>query len=134
MEDFVPFEIAKKLKEKGFNESCINAVNKFGCTYLNGWCEYLYDRDNEDITLSDLKNGDYLLPTISQVLDWLRIEKEIDIAINPIFTYDDNLNRIREYSCDIFAPQLNKPYRTNYYDSYEQASLVGIEYVLNNLI
>jgi hypothetical protein len=76
---------------------------------------------------------DYI-PTISQALKWLREEKEVDLVTKPSFLYDDNLNRIREYNCDIFAPQLNKPYHTHYYDSYELAVLAGIKYVLDNLI
>ena len=134
MEDFVSFEIAKKLKDKGFPQSpyYVNYSSYYewdGLRKINSLCNASVWFDT-NISKDNL----YFAPTISQVLDWLRRENEIDIAINPIIKYDDNLNRIREYSCDIFAPQLNKPYCTSYYDSYEQASLVGIEYVLNNLI
>jgi hypothetical protein len=126
-EDFVSFEIAKKLKEKGFNEPCRNAVNRFGCSYLNGWCEYLDDRDNEFITQKDLKDDCYLLPTISQVLKWLRDNKNIYVTI------DVEHENWFEYK----IVQLQKHTRCNsttVYATYDIARLAGIEYVLDNLI
>ena len=138
MEDFVTFDIAKKLKEKGFIEDCIAYYHTDG--------ELLYNRDQ-------YRGGDYksLLrsynslpknpigceqtdaPTISQVLKWLREEKDIDLVINPVFFYDD-LGRMREYGCKVFAPSLNKPKHCGYHEKWEQASLAGIEYVLDDLI
>ena len=61
MKDFVKYDLALKLKEKGFG----------------------YDLP---ITY-DYKNQTYqhhVEPMIYQVLDWLRIEKNIDIVIYPI--------------------------------------------------
>ena len=138
MEDFVTFDIAKKLKEKGFIEDCIAYYHTDG--------ELLYNRDQ-------YRGGDYksLLrsynslpknpigceqtdaPTISQVLKWLREEKDIDLVINPVFFYDD-LGRMREYGCKVFAPSLNKPEHCGYHEEWEQASLAGIEYAIDNLI
>lgn len=71
-------------------------------------------------------------PTISQVLEWLRELLEIDILPNIVISYCDNLNRIRSYSCNIYSPKLNKPIETEYFESYEEATLAGIEYVLDN--
>lgn len=126
-EDFVTIEIAKKLHENGFNEPCINAINPYGCTYLNGWCEYLDNRDGEGITLSDLKDGDYLLPTISQVLKWLRVEKKLHIVLPATFS-ENYWWEIRDFNRSI------SEYADAEYQSYEQAALVGIEYCLDNLI
>lgn len=138
MEDFVSFEIAKKLKKKGFREDCIAYY------HING--ELLYNRDK-------YRGGDYksLLksynslpknpigceqidaPTISQVLKWLRKEKEIDIILEPIFLYNEN-NREREYGIKIYAPQLNKPTHLDYFKKWEKGTVAGIDYVLDNLI
>ena len=132
--EIVSFEIAKKLKEKGFDYPCINAINSFGCTYRNGWCEYLDDREDEFITLKDLKEGDCLLPTISQVLKWLREEKQIHI-------YTDIVSAGWVYNVFINVKKLedgtwwyNGVKEEGYFDSYEQAAIAGIEYVLDNLI
>jgi hypothetical protein len=127
-EDFVTIEIAKKLHENGFNEPCINAINPYGCTYLNGWCEYLDNRDGEHITQKDLKEGCYLLPTISQVLKWLREEKKIHIQI--LFTSPPN--KWEYITVKMTNNELRGMYAT--FTSYEQAALAGIEYVLDNLI
>ena len=137
MEDFATFEIAKKLKEKGFNEPCRNAISSYYCTYQDGWCEYLDNRESLDITMDDLHEGDYLLPTIHQTLKWLREEKRIYIVIQPFpsmathdlvvwsWSFKHNSN-----GCNIdntFSDDEN-------YLTYEQAALAGIEYVLDNLI
>lgn len=127
-EDFVTIEIAKKLHENGFNEPCINAINPYGCTYLNGWCEYLDNRDGEHITQKDLKEGCYLLPTISQVLKWLREEKKIHIQI--LFTCPPN--KWEYITVKMTNNELRGMYTT--FTSYEQAALAGIEYALVNLI
>lgn len=62
--EYVTFEIAKKLKEKGFDWETSNVYerNTIACRY-----------------------EDYPKPTISQVLKWLREEKKIHIEI---FLYD----------------------------------------------
>lgn len=128
--DFVTYKIGKKLQEKGY----LHGYNRFGyrpiysdeCTIKYLWDVGAYEEEYY---------GEHIpCPTISEVLKWLREEKEIDIAINPIIKYDDNLNRIREYNCDVFAPRWNKPYCTDYYESYERAAMVGIKFVLDNLI
>ena len=78
MEDFVPFEIAKKLKEKGFtckypfamyNELgsyCPLTTSSDYVTCESGYkyrCYYDYN---------DFDENDFIAPTISQVLKWLR--------------------------------------------------------------
>lgn len=119
MEDFVPFDLAVKLKEKGFKEK-VNA-------YYGKW-ENLFDVH----PALDMNDCDYRAsaPTISQVLKWLREEKDIDLVISPVFFYDDVLGKMREYGCKVFAPSLNKPEHFGYHEEWEQAALAGIEYVL----
>lgn len=112
MEDFVTLEITKKLKEKGFPIKT-KTEGKFGLTKV---------KEVE------------ILPTISQVLKWLREEKDIDLVISPVFFYDDVLGKMREYGCKVFAPSLNKPEHCGYYEEWEQAAIAGIEYILYNLI
>lgn len=123
MEDFITYELAVKLKEKGFKEKCIRHY-------------YPNSKDWFLTSAPDCENfSSYVdAPTISQVLKWLREEKDIDIVIAPIFTYNEILGKMREYNCKIFAPKLNKPEHCGYHETYEQAALAGIEYVLDNLI
>lgn len=147
MEDFVPFEIAKKLEAKGFDAPCINAINRFKCTYRNGWCEYLDDRYEEFITREDLKPGDMLLPLIHQVLKWLRDDKKIHIEplilVNDDTDADDKIiSQYTYWSFSITSIVSGNMLYFEYYDlidyrkfkSFEEAALAGIEYALDNLI
>ena len=110
MEDFVTFEIAKKLKEKGFPIKT-KTEGKFGLTKV---------KEVE------------ILPTISQVLKWLREEK---IYIVPTFCVDQNDNGYWDFRLiSTMDGMLIYDEIKNRYNSYEQAALAGIEYVLNNLI
>jgi hypothetical protein len=111
--DFVTYEIAKKLKEKGFREKCF-------ATYLNiqdfGKCYNCYKDSNLDA------------PTIPQVLKWLREEKKIYISVE--VEHEDWF----EYK----IVQLIKNTRctsSHVYETYNDAMLAGIKYILdNNLI
>lgn len=122
IEDFAPFELAVKLKEKGFDCSCIgHYVNNqlYIAHYLNAF------HSDKDESLD--------APTISQVLKWLREKKihlVVDIEPNGYFfiinynittTFDD------KYEFDIYNS-------LSCYNDDKQAFIAGIEYVLDNLI
>lgn len=129
MEDFVTFEIAKKLKEKGFREECLYHYQNCGdyaeANRIPGDdrydfnTDYLYQCNNNDSYLIDA-------PTIAQVLKWLR-EKEI--SIEPCATpYNYWYYMIKEKGT------IKATYTGEDYNNYEQAALAGIEYVIDNLI
>lgn len=128
--EFVTFEIAKKLKEKGFKMPCIAHYYCLVGNVLN------YNITTDCIRGSNFKclNDEYNLyidaPTISQALEWLRENKEVDLAIEPQFHF----GKRKGYGVRVFAPSLNKPVRCGYFDKWEEASIAGIEYTLNNLI
>lgn len=139
--EFVTFDTAKKLKEKNFIEKCLAYYTPYGGILKFNIMNVDMRPSGYEANFTELYEcynyyveNNIDAPTISQALKWLRVNKGVDIAINPIIKYDDNSNRIREYNCDIFAPQLNKPYHTSYHDSYELAALAGIEYALDNII
>lgn len=129
METFVTFNIAKKLKEFGFNQPCINAINSYGCTYLNGWLEYLlYDVDNIFFVQRDLKDGDYLLPNIYQVMKWFRDEKHI--LITP---YSQSMESW-QYRITIPHQRLEDGIFGEDFASYKDAVMDAISYVLDNML
>ena len=132
-EDFVPFELAKKLKEKGFPQRP-DYFNYSSYFYWDG-LRKIHTLCNASVWFNPNINREniYFASTISQVLKWLREEKEIDIILYPIFLYNEN-NREREYGIEIHAPQLNKPIHLDYFEEWEKGAVVGIEYVLDNLI
>lgn len=139
MEDFVPFLLAKKLKEKGFRELCLayytnddtlyyNYSHKAGASYIDCYLSH-------NLMPKDSVSGKFVdAPTISQVLDWLRKEKKISICIDLLksgYCYDIQKNVVinnAEFDFDVVALM------TGCYETYELAAIAGIEYVIDNLI
>ena len=132
-DDFVTFELAKKLKEKGYPQH--------QCDY-----EYITEDDEyeEHYVIGDREYipfiPDYLptiaSPTIYQVLTWLRKEKEIDIVIYPIdactlymggekYILSVYIRRKRDY-------KLHHDYKDKYVE-WEDAAIAGIYYILDKL-
>lgn len=124
MGDFVTFEIAKKLKEKGFPIKT-KTEGKWG--------------------LTELKEVD-TLPTISQVLKWLREEKKIHIEPCILADADTDadgkvINEFTYWSFSIMSIANGDMIYFEYehiddkrFDSYEQSALAGVNYCLDNLI
>lgn len=118
--DLVTYQICKKLKEKGYPllKVIVQDSNPF-----------IYDLPPEH---PDWQNCDaYYIPTIYQVLKWLREKKNLHIQIEPAYFSKIKLWKI--YIVDI--NDYEKYSIGKEYISYEEAVLSGIEYVLdNNLI
>lgn len=133
MEDFVNFETAKKLKEKGFRKPCILYYNS---DKVRTW--FNEPDIAKNFVPTTLGNDDVLAPTISQVLKWLREEKKISIEVSihcslkwmcGIYEFSDGIADFTQYSNDGIDDTV-----FIFYDSYEQAALAGIKYSLDNLI
>lgn len=117
--EFVPYDIAVKLKEKGFPIP----TNIVYATY------------NQDGKLCPMKivwetiNKKPIAPTIGQVLEWLRKEKRLFVEVCLLSGGWSYVIRevapVRGFDLKIHA---------KYEDSWEAAALSGIEYVLDNMI
>ena len=118
MSEFVSFQIAKKLKEKGFDYPCVGH-------YVN---DQLYIAHYQNAFHSD-KDESLDAPTISQVLKWLRERKGIHITIC-VCGYGWFYEVIHISS----GKSLIEDYEDDMLQSYEDATIAGIEYVINNLI
>ena len=136
MEDFVTYEIAVKLKEKGFKDKCFGYYTPEGYEFLPVQTPF-YGGDYEDCMFShnDMRQGldgsDCVdAPTISQVLKWLRENKKLHVSI---MTFMFRAGWCYEVVRLGENPKLVAAHR-NSYNTYEKAALAGIEYVLNNLI
>ena len=136
MKDFVTFELAVKLKERGFSQR----PDYFNYSSYYDWdgLRKIHSLSNASVWFDPNISRDniYFAPTISQVLKWLREEKKIHIEI---FLYDGkysyfikSITQICEN--DLFHKCLNEDTTDDEYTTYEQAALAGIEYVLDNLI
>lgn len=152
MEDFVPFELAKKLKEKGFNKPC------YGWYYPSEVCGFDYKTiivfNHSDYRGSNYKDmlvshndGKHIdVPTIYQVLKWLREEKKL--YIEPCILADGDtdadgkmLNKYTYWSFSITFIETGDMIYFEYehidekrFNSYEEAVLAGVSCCLDNLI
>ena len=117
--EIVPFELAKKLKEKGFN-----AEPKYSLGYYDKLGNFMSAKDHWFL------DGWIIAPTISQVLRWLRKENKVHIGFG--YSPRKKWRYVVMYMDDRFY---NKPTLTvDGFIEIEQAALAGIEYVLDNLI
>ena len=120
-EDFCSFEVAKLLKEKGFDEGC----NSY------------FISDNEIALISNRRDfnnhGVYLsAPTLQMAMKWLREVHNIFIEIST----NIDLNGKYHYSYTILDKEC-KYIRRGYTDfdwNYEETCKAAIKYCLENLI
>ena len=129
-EDYVSFETAKLLKEKGFEcekdsiTAMYNEIGKFH-PLSTAVDEYYYD-------YNDFDEYDYVAPTLQMAMKWLRKVHEIFIRPNISFLYPI------KYYCDIFCYGDNlktqQDVTTETFESPEEACEAAIKYCLENLI
>ena len=116
-EEYVNGEITRKLIDKGCPVTEV---------FISDGRPILYELPKSDPNWFKCKA--WYIPTISQVLKWLREEKNIHIEIR-IFNIG--------YGFDIYNinPKNKLAWSgTIEYKTYEEAAIAGIEYILNNLI
>ena len=127
-EDYVSFQVAKLLKEKGFDcsRSDISAMyNEDGKLFsLSTADKYYYDYD-------DFDEKDYIAPTLQMAMKWLR--KIHSLEIYPYHDYgEDNdswwfeIIRSRSSYAEYESDSI--------YLKYEEACEAAIKYCLENLI
>lgn len=122
MKDFVTSQITKKLKEKGY--PLLKVIKQNGNPFV-------YDLPKEH---PDWQNCDaWYIPTIWQVLKWLREEKKIHVNVDIMRPYPES--QITNWGYNIVLIDKYEVYHFNWnLDSYDESVLDGIEYVLDNLI
>lgn len=128
-EDLIPFELAKKLKEKGYPQQC-------------GDDAYILEDEYEEFEVGSLEFiplipehlQTVVAPTISQVLKWLREEKKIHIfsEIASMGWYYTIYPKIRIKDGKLKTG--NTIIDRDASNTYDEAILAGIEYALDNLI
>lgn len=130
-EDYVSFETAKLLKEKGFNWECIG---------------YYVDHEPNDVKYSFLGETNSTwesrccsAPTLQMVMKWLREMPKI--AYN-IFIYADGgdsgllgyIYEIQEIDNELIHVNGSLDTDNSRYEFYEEACEAAIKYCLENLI
>ena len=117
-EDYCSFEVAKLLKEKGFE-------------ILTG---KVYDNQNkldyQNVICWQEKRLPYIsAPTLQMAMKWLRETHRIDIVIE----ISDPSVRDRKYYCMIWDRN-NNSHILDLFNSYEEAAEAALKYSLENLI
>ena len=146
-EDYVSFETAKLLKEKGFeSDECIaiydlgdnNTFIRDGGIFENGPEDYLEFQWGEEWR----RFGYCLAPTIQMAMKWLREKHNITVIPGVRITGSIYGNKIECYWAGIwYVPKNNggalcftSPTPENGYLTYEEACEAGIKYALENFI
>ena len=142
-EDYVSFEIAKLLKEKGFNESCHATYDTAVTGGKPKFSEYEvlsffpYGMRNTDDKYSMVISA----PTQSVAMKWLREVHNIVIVIEPhTYNYINEKNSSYVFAIwegdnyiEIYSYK-NSGLRGISYPTYEEAVEASLKYCLENLI
>ena len=132
-EDYCSYEVAKLLKEKGFNESCYtyyddidDSINRFdkGLHFSNTSYPWGVPYD-----ISKAKKY-VVAPTLQMAMKWLR-EKNIIIVIQP--EYFNIESKCSAWGVDLWADDNYEKLQGDF-PSYEEAVETAIKYCLENLI
>lgn len=134
-EDYVSFEIAKLLKEKGFDEK-VDTLYKMDAEFLKSTLCINYN--DTKFTLSDMHNipeNTVSAPTLQMAMKWLREVYNVAVSVY-VFNRDLPIkeNGIR-YTCDIATTKISsKEGHLRLTGTYEQVCEAAIKYCLENLI
>ena len=133
----VKFELAKLLKEKGFDEPTTDCYNLNGLLFSNGWCEYIADDPEFDglVYPNKLKEKDVLTPTIAEVVMWLYEKHGIWISVEmtgskKFYPRGRMIDKTGQHHVGDFKVNGERLICNSPTEAYEAA----IEYTLNNLI
>ena len=118
-ENYVSFEIAKLLKEKGFDEPCLMCYNSD--KKLDNYGHYNSYKNSDVFSLT--------APTLQMAMKWLREIHNIHITIYPYGEYSCN-----NYQFDVYKDNNFVVSKDDGYITYEQACEAAIKYCLTNLI
>ena len=131
MENYVTFDLAIKLRKKGFDEKCFAHYESIydGNPKL---MENYYTPSDGRKKSYNAKNSLFVdAPTIPQVIDWLRKKKNVYCLIH----FNQNNSKWLYY---ITKPNLTSSlplYVSNtIFDSYESANINGIKYVVDRIL
>lgn len=122
-EDYVSLEVAKMLKEKGFDEYC-------GAYYHLYWMnEYTEDESFEISSSNDFKNSNNVYrigaPTLYEAQKWLREKHNIHLVVQCICYHGPTHHY--DYKCEIYALDSNRGYReADIRCTYEETLNLGI--------
>ena len=139
-EDYVSFETAKLLKERGFDEECISVyhdgklqlVSSLGIFCGEGYGEQILTYTNSECKWSPIMIS---APTLQMAMKWLREVHDIYIMIDKDFATENGWHYVvvrKRYWADNIDKGLTKQESNSY--TYKFACEASIKYCLENLI
>ena len=132
-EDYISFETAKLLKEKGFNEKVICYYDDGGSLNLNKFVEF-------QCCNQEYGSGIFAAPTLQMAMKWLRIEHNIHIEPHIVRTkcsygYMPNYIDLKELKSHFPFDEFDFSNADKYVCiTYDKACETAIKYCLENLI
>ena len=162
---FVNKQLALKLKEKGFDKPCFGwyyietptgfvdgelVLNRYPCrggSYKETLERHIVFQPKEGF-VGYINSNIVDAPTIEQVLEWLREEKNVHIGIIPYFTMSTKNNimwlweillvgKIIECENTLYADKdynYTKLASADHYETYDDACTVAINFIVEHLI
>jgi hypothetical protein len=130
-EDYVSFETAKFLKEKGFNEPC---RSNYRSKYSFDKRPFFHNspKDFNGKEYEGLNSEWYSAPTLQMAMKWLREEK--GIAVIPIISSVLDFEKFL-WDVKIVVAKTHDSYSQGWvYEKQESACEAAIKYCLENLI
>jgi hypothetical protein len=138
-EDYCSFEVAKLLKEKGFDEECFALYNPDGMLIQSG------------IRLNNIQvgrvEGSYSAPTLQMAMKWLRKEHQLHISVDVSPIYGKVKDEKGRNTCGLLywhymasGEWVNEKYNPNQkafivsVKSYEDAVEEALKFTLEKLI
>ena len=129
-EDYVSFEVAQLLKDKGFDELCYACYEYFesGVTLYKGW-PFEYKGEPVHNTNERVK-----CPTLQMVMKWLR--EVHNLCIEPYYVYDGYLCAISKIptGVEVYYSNEGGDKDSGRFATFEQACEAAILYCLTKLI
>lgn len=131
-EDYISFETAKLLKEKGFDEKCRTYYKVFPESRI---AAIYHSSENRGVSEDD--PNEILCPTLQMVMKWLREVHKIHISVEIGFDVDNHQYYFFVPSVCRFSDksgEYENPFGEKEFDTYEKACEAAIKYCLENLI
>ena len=131
-EDYVSFETAKLLKEKGFGEKCRTYYKVFPESRI---AAIYHSSENRGVSEDD--PNEILCPTLQMAMKWLREVHKLFIQIR-IIPHTTITIEQKYYLFTIHKDRRTLAFRKDFpiecYFTYEEACEAAIKYCLENLI
>lgn len=133
-EDYVSFEVAKLLRDKGFDIKCryyyIQTKEMFEID--TKYHTALTTQELLDLQVIGEKEDRYAAPTQAMAMKWLREVHKLYIEITPSSKTNEFI--VDSYRIDIVTRFFDTIYVSSGYNTYEEACEAAIKYCLEHLI